>query len=87
MAMKGLRSESQKECSVEILVGEMKVLNTKIIRNLVKYDALIEIPFLMQQQASIDCYKLILEFPKHRVRVNCTPTSEYVRVQLYRRRK
>jgi len=34
----------------------------------------------MQQQASIDCHRLAFKFPKHRVRVNCTPTSEYVRV-------
>jgi len=33
----------------------------------------------MQQQVSIDCHKLSLEFPKHRVSVNCTPTSAYVR--------
>jgi len=80
MAMKGSRSESQKECSVEISVGKMKVPNTKmIIGNLAKYDALIGMPFLMQHQASIDCHKLTLEFPKHRVRVNCMPTSEYVR--------
>ena len=50
-----------------------------IIGNLAKYDALIGMPFLMQQQESIDCQKLTLEFPKHRVRVNCTTTSEYVR--------
>jgi len=80
MAMKGLRSKGQKECSVETSVGKMKVPNTKmIIENLAKYDALIGMPFLMQHQASIDCHKLTLEFPKHRVRVNCTPTSEYVR--------
>jgi len=78
--MKGSRSESQKECSVEISVGKMKVPNTKmIIGNLAKYDALIGMPFLMQQEASIDCHKLTLEFPKHRVRVNCKPTSKYVR--------
>ena len=80
MAMKGSRSERQKECSVEISVGKMKVPNTKmIIGNLAKYDALIGMPIHMQQQASIDCHKLTLEFPKHRVRVNCTPTSDYVR--------
>jgi len=80
MALKGSRSESQKECSVEISVGKMKVPNTKmIIGNLAKYNALIGMPFVMQQQASIDCHKLNLEFLKHRVRVNYTPTSEYVR--------
>jgi len=80
VAMKGLRSESQKECSVAILVGKMRVPNTKmIIGNLAKYDALIGIPFLMQQQASIDCHKLTLEFLKQRVRVNCTPPSNYLR--------
>jgi len=31
MAMKGSRSESQKECSVEISVGKMKIPNTKMI--------------------------------------------------------
>jgi len=37
MAMKGARSESQKECSVEILVWKMKMANTKmIIGNLAK---------------------------------------------------
>jgi len=50
-----------------------------IIGNLAKYDALIGMPFLMQQQASIDRHKLILEFPKHGGRVNCTSTSKYVR--------
>jgi len=80
MAMKRSRSESQKEGSVEILVVQMKVPNTKmIIGNLAKYNALIGMPFIMQQQGSIDCHKLSLEFPKHRVSVNCTPTSEYVR--------
>jgi len=80
MAMKELRSESQEECSVEILVGKMKVPNTKmIIGNLAKYDALIRMPFLILQQASIDCHRLTLEFPIHRVRVNCTHTSDYVR--------
>ena len=65
---------------MEISVGKMKVPNTNmIIGNLVKYDALIGIPFIMQQQASIEYQKLTLEFPKHRVRVNCTPTSDYVR--------
>ena len=78
--MKRSRSESQKECSVEIWVGKMKVPSAKIIiGNLAKYDALIGMPFLMQQQALRDCHKLTLKFPKHRVRVNCTPTSEYVR--------
>jgi len=80
MAMEGSRSESQKEYSVEISVGKMKVPNTKmIIRKLANYDALIGMPLLIQQQASKDCHKLTFEFLKHRVRVNCIPTSEYVR--------
>jgi len=81
IAMKGSRSESQKECTIEVSVGKMKVSSTKMIMgNLAKYDILIGMPFLMQQQASIDCYKLTLEFPKHTVRVNCSSMGEYVRV-------
>jgi len=50
MAMKRSRSESQKECSVEILVGKMQVPNTKmIVGNLAKYNALIGMLFLIQQ--------------------------------------
>ena len=48
MAMKGSRSESQKEWSVEISVGKMQVPHTKrIIGNLAKYDAIIRMPLLM----------------------------------------
>jgi len=36
----------------------------------------------MQQQGAIDCQKLTVEFLKYRVRVNCTPTSKYVRVAI-----
>jgi len=88
MAMNGSRSESQKECSVEILVGRMRVPNTEMIfGNLAKYDALVGMPFLMQQQASIDCHKLTLEFPKYRVSINCTPTSDYVRAAVASRQE
>jgi hypothetical protein len=80
MAMKGSRSESQKECQVEVSVGKMKVPNTKmIVGSLAKYDALIGMPFLTQQGATIVCGNLTIDFPKHMVRVNCTPTSGLVR--------
>ena len=79
--MKVSRYESRKECSVEISVGKIKVPNTKmLIGTIAKYNALNGMPFLMQQQASIDCHKLTLEFPQPRVRVNSTPTTKYVRV-------
>jgi len=51
-----------------------------IIRKLEIYDTIIGMPFLMQQQASIDCHELSFQFPNPRVRVNCPPTGEYVRV-------
>jgi len=50
-----------------------------LVENLVKYDALIGMPFLKQQGAIIECSGLAIDFPKFGIRINCTPTSGYIR--------
>jgi hypothetical protein len=80
MAMKGSRSESQKEDQIDVVVGKMKLPNTKmIVGSLAKYDALIGMLFLTQPGVTIACGKLTIDFPKHKVRANCTPTSKLMR--------
>ena len=47
--MKCLRSESQKECMVDIAVDRLQTKGNKMLGgNLAQYDALIEMPFLKQ---------------------------------------
>src|SRR6195952_2474061 len=80
MAMKVSRSESHKECIVNLSVGKLQTTGNKIlVGNLVKYDALIGMPFLKQQEAIIECGRLTIDFPKHGTRINCTPTSGHIR--------
>ena len=50
-----------------------------IVGNLVRYDALIRMPFLNEHNATIECGTLCIYFPEHKVKINCTPTSRYVR--------
>ena len=81
MAMKGSRSESQKECVVDIAVDRLQTKGNKmLVGNLANYDALIGMPFLKQQQAIIECGGLAIDFPKQGIRINCTPTSGNMRV-------
>ena len=56
MAMKGSRFESHKECIVNLSVGKLQTTGNKmLVGNLAKYDALIGMPFLKQQEAIIKC--------------------------------
>ena len=65
MAMKGSRSESNKECTVDLAVGKLLTKGNKmLVGNLEKYDALIGMPFLKQQGAIIECGGLAIDFPK-----------------------
>src|SRR6195952_2067623 len=50
-----------------------------LVGNLAKYDDLIGMPFLKQQEARIECGGLTIDFPKHGTRINCTPTSGHIR--------
>jgi len=80
MAMKGSRSESNKECTVDLAVGKLHTKGNKIlVGNLAKYAALIGMPFLKQQGAMIECSGLAIDFPKFGIRINCTPTSGHIR--------
>jgi len=80
MALKGSRSESNKECTVELAVGKLHTKGNKmLVGNLVKYDALTGMPFLKQQGAIIECGGLAIDFPKFGIRINCTPTSGHIR--------
>ena len=80
MPMKGSRSESQKDCTVNITAGSFQTKGTKmIVGKLAKYDALIGMPFLNEHKATIECGTLCIYFPEYKVRINCTPTSGYVR--------
>jgi len=80
MAMKGSRSESNKECTVNLTVGKLQTKGNKmLVGNLAKYDALIGMPFLKQQGAIIECGGLAIDFPKFGIRINCTPTSRHIR--------
>jgi len=80
MAMKGSRSESNKECTVALGVGKQHTKGKKmLVGNLAKYDALIGMPFLKQQGAIIECGGLAIDFPMFGIRINCTPTSGHIR--------
>jgi len=80
MALKGSRSESNSECTVDLSVRKLHTEGNKmIVENLAKYDALIGMPFLKQQGAIIECGGLAIDFPKSRIRINCTPTSGHIR--------
>jgi len=80
MAMKGSRSESNKECAVDLAVGKLHTKGNKmLVGNLAKYDALIGMPFLKQQGAIIECGGLAIAFTKFGIRINCTPTSGHIR--------
>jgi len=50
-----------------------------IVGNLAKYDHLIGMEFLSRNQGTIECGKSTILFPKHQVKVNCTPTSGLLR--------
>jgi len=50
-----------------------------LVGNLAKYDALIEMPFLKQKGAIIECGGLAIDFPKLGIRIYCTPTSGHIR--------
>jgi len=80
MAMKGSRSESNKECTVDLAVGKLDTKGNKMrVGNLAKYDALIEMPFLKHQGAIIECGGLAIDFPKFGIRINWKPTSGHNR--------
>ena len=54
--MKGSWSESQKECVVDITIDKLQTKGNKmLVGNLAKDDAPIEMPFLKQQDAIIEC--------------------------------
>jgi len=81
MAMKGSRSESNKECRDDLAVEKLKTKGNKmLVGNLVKYNALIGMPFQKQLGAIIECGGLAIECPKFGIRINCTPTSGHIRV-------
>ena len=50
-----------------------------LVGNLAKYDTVIEMPFLKQQGAIIECRWLAIDLPKFCIRVNSTPTRENIR--------
>ena len=80
IAMKGSWLESQKDCIVSIMAGSFQIKDTKmLVGNLAKYDALIGMPFLSKHKASIEYGTLCIYFPEQKVRINCTPTSGYMR--------
>jgi len=80
MAMKGSRSESHKECTVDLAVGKLQRKGKKmLVQDLAKYDALIEMPFRKQQGPIIECGRLAIDFPKFGIRINCSPTSGSIR--------
>jgi len=79
MAMKGSRSERNKECTVNLTVRKLQTKGNKmLVGNLAKYDALIGMPFLKQQGAIIECGALAIDFPKFGIRINCSPTSGHI---------
>jgi len=80
MAMKGSKSTSSKQYAVDIEIGKMRTKNNRmIVGNLAKYDVLIGMEFLSRNQATIESGNLTILFSKHKVKVNCTPTSGLVR--------
>ena len=80
MAMKGSRSESHKEYTVDLVVDKLQTKRNKmLVETLVKYYVLIGMPFLKQQGVIIECGGLAIDFPKYGIRVNCIPTSGNIR--------
>ena len=80
MARKRSRSESHRECTVDLSVHKMQTKGNKIlVGNLARYDALIEMLFLTQEGAIIECRGLAIDFPKLVIRINCTPTCGNIR--------
>jgi len=80
MAIKGSRSERNKECTVDLAVGKLHRKGNKgLVGNLAKYNGLIGMPFLKQQGAIIECGGLAINFPKFGIRFNWTPTSGHIR--------
>jgi len=83
MAMKGSQSPSSKQCVVDIEIGKVRTRNNRmIVGNLAKFDPLIGMKFLSRNQATIECGNSTIHFPKHKVKVNCTPTSGLVRAAI-----
>ena len=80
MAMKGSQSESHTEYTVDLAIDKLRTKGNKmLVENVAKYDALIGMPFLKQQEAIIKCGVLAIHFPKFGIRVNCPPTSGTIR--------
>jgi len=78
--MKGSRSESNKECTVDLAVGKLHIKGNKmLVGNLAKYNTRTEMPFLKQQGAIMEGGGLAIDFPKFGIRINCTPTSGHIR--------
>ena len=50
-----------------------------LVGNLAKYDTLIGMPFLKEEGAIIESGWLAIDFPKFRIRINCTLTSGNIR--------
>ena len=56
LAMKGSRSESHKECTIDLAVDRLQTKEDKmLVVNLAKYAALIGMSFIKQQGAIIEC--------------------------------
>jgi len=86
MAMKGSRSESNKEYTIDLAVGKLDTKGNKmLVGNLAKYDALIGMPLLKQQGAIIECRGLAIDFTKFGIRINCTPTNKHIKTTIITR--
>ena len=51
----------------------------RLVENLAKYSALIEMPFLKPQEAIIECGGREIDVRKHGLRINCRYTSGKIR--------
>src|SRR5205807_1736645 len=81
MAMKGSRSNSQKQCKVDIKIDRMVTKdNMMLVRNLAKCDALIGMPFMARNDGIIRCGEASIEFPQDKIKVRCEPTCTLIRV-------
>ena len=68
---------------VDIAVNKLQIKGSKmLVGNLAKYYALIEMPFLKQQGAIIECRGLAIDFSKQGIRINSMPTSRTIRAAL-----
>jgi len=80
MAMKGSRSESHKEFTVDLAVGKLQRKGKEMPEeNLAKYDTLIGMPLLKQPGAIIECGELAIDLPTFEIRSNCRPISRHIR--------